>query len=126
MEIRTLNENSLLIYPYENPPYEAVEMRHIGPEPVKDLEVWLVSTDKNNVTRRQRVEQFFRQDDFKMIGHHFKANVLQENEIARFHLVKSSSTADAKVTVEAHFVGAKTGKAVKVTKDFELTKIVLG
>jgi hypothetical protein len=118
--IQIPNGDSFLLYPYEHPPYNNIEMRYIGPEPIKDLEVWLTYRDKNNEVKRKQIEQFFPQNDPQMIWHQFKANVLEAGEIVRFHLIQNSSTADGKVMVEMSCVGAKSGTTVSIKREFDL------
>ena len=36
-----LNEKNLSLYPYRNPPYNAVEMKYVGPEPIQNLDIAL-------------------------------------------------------------------------------------
>jgi hypothetical protein len=115
-----LNKDSLLLYPFENPPNNSAELRYIGPEPIKDVEVWLKYIEPPNEYKQKQVEQFFPQNDPKMIWHQYKANVINENDIVRFHLLQRKSTADGKVTVEVKFVGAKSGRPVLVKKEFNL------
>ena len=116
-----LDENSLLIYPYENPPYNDVEMRFIGDEPVKDLDVRIISKNKDGEEKQTKVEHFSKENDTRMLWTRFKANVLTKNEVVRFHLLRrKEQVMDGKVTVVASFVGARTGKAIQVSKDIEL------
>lgn len=114
----TLSESAFLLYPYERPPSNNVEIRYIGSEPVKDLEVWLSYTSSDNQPKKVQVEQFFR--DSQMIWDQFKANVLTEGEVIRFHLLQRKSTIDGKVTVNLNCVGANSQRTVKVSKDFDL------
>jgi hypothetical protein len=118
--VATLSESSLLVYPYERPPYNNIEIRHISSEPVKDLEVWLSYTSPDNKPQNVQVEQFFPQNDPEMLWHQFKAHVLTEGEIIRFHTLQRKSTNDGKVTVNLKCVGANSQKTVKVSKEFEL------
>ena len=116
----TIDENSVLIYPFKNPPYNAVEMHYLGGEPIKDLEVWLIFTNTNSEVQRKQVEEFFPRGDDKMIWRQFKANVLKRDDVVLFRLLQKKHTLDGKVIVEASFVGAQTGKAVKLKRDFVL------
>ena len=116
----TVDENSIAMYPYKNPPYNAIEMKYVGSEPIRDLEVWLTYKDKNGEVKRKQVEEFFPQEDHTMIWKQFNANFLNENELVRFRLLQNKNTEDGKVVVEVVFVGAKTGRVVKARKEFEL------
>jgi len=111
---------ALLMYPYKNPPYNDVEIRYIGDEPIKDLNVLMFYKDKNHQENRIEVEHFFNEDDRKLIWTQHKANVLKQNEAVRFHLVQKGSVADGKATVVVNFVGARTGKAAHAQKEFQL------
>ena len=124
LSLQTADENSMLLYPY-SAVRDCVEMKCMGPEAIKDIEVALVYIGKDRLPKHQTVDQFFRQDDLTLSGQHFVAHVLTENEVARFRLVKGFDTADYKVTSEAKFVGVRSGKKIEVRKDFDLNELVL-
>jgi hypothetical protein len=117
---QSINEDSVVIYPYKNPPYNAAELHFFGAEPMRDLQVTLIYTDPGGELRRKQVEEFFPQQDSTMIWRYFKANVLKENDLIRFRLLQRKSVIDNKVTVEVKGVGAKSNKPFILTQEFEL------
>jgi hypothetical protein len=118
----SLSESSIFLYPYEKKPYNNVEIRHMGTEPVKDLEIWLNYISKDNQPKSMQVEQFFPQNDPDMIWKPFKAHVFTEGEIIRFHLLQRKNTADRKVTVNLKCVGVNSQKPLEISKKFELKR----
>ena len=120
LSIPAVSEKSFLLFPYKHPSYNDIEMRYLGTEPIKDLEIWLTYQGKNNEVIRTQVEQFFPRDDPDMIWKQFKANVLEESEVIRFHLPLKGSAIDGRVTVEVNCMTAKTEQVVKFKRDFEL------
>lgn len=116
------NANSLLIYPYDNPPYNSVELHYVGKEQAKDVQVWKIFRDKGGLEKRVEIQQFFPHNDLKMIWHHVPVNVLRENDIVRFHLITKDDTLDGKSTVEVRFVGAQSGSEIKIKKMIELRR----
>ena len=119
-ERRTITEDSVSLYAYDNPPYNAVELHYFGGEPARDVEVWLRYTDQNEIATRRPVEDFFPSDDLKMIWRQFKANVLKENDVVRFRLLQKKHTSNGMVVVEVGAIGAKSGIKIHVKKDFVL------
>jgi len=119
-ETSEIGENSLLMYPYANPPYNVAEMRYVGPETVKDLDVRLIYKNQAGEKKETEVTEFFPQNDLRMIWHHFKVYVLEPNQVLRFRLVQRKSTLDGKVVVLASFTGAKSGKLVEFREEFNL------
>ena len=105
---------------YENHPYNCVEMRNTGVEPIKDLDVRIVYKNNSGEEKQVGVEHFFKENDRHMIWAQFKANALKGMEVVRFRLLQSKSVMDGKVTVVVIFVGIKTRKAVEIRKEFEL------
>ena len=97
-----------------------MEIRYIGSEPAKDLEVWLSFTSPDNQTKDKQIEQFFPQNEPRMISEQFKAHVLVEGEIVRFHLIQRKNTIDGKVTVNLKCVGVNSQKTINISKEFEL------
>jgi hypothetical protein len=77
-----INEDSLLLYPYDNPPYNSVELHYVGQEQAIDLQVWKVFIDKDGVEQRILVNQFSPKGDLRMSWYHVPANVLTENDIS--------------------------------------------
>lgn len=117
---QSINEDSVVIYPYKNPPYNAAELHFFGAEPMRDFQVTLIYTDPSGALKRKQVEEFFPQQDSAMIWHHFKANVLKENDLIRFRLLLRKSVIDNKVMVEIKGVGAKSNKPFILMQEFEL------
>ena len=120
LELGELGEHSLLMYPYIKPPYNAIEMRYVGNELLKDLKIWLVYNDNTGIEQRKRITEFFPKDDYDMFWRQFTANTMEEDEVVRFRLVRKESTIDGKVKLDVHFEGAKTGKTVEFSTEFEL------
>ena len=110
------------MYPYDNPPYNSVELHYVGQEQAIDLQVWKIFLDKNGVEQRILVNQFFSKGDLRMGWYHVPANVMTENDLVRFHLVQKQNTLDGKAMVEVKFVGAKTRKVVEIKKEFNLVR----
>jgi len=117
---KSLDQDSLLIYPYQSPPYNAIEMKYVGDEPIKDLEIWLNYKSKDGTEIQKQIEEFFTRDDHRMIWRQFKANFLEENDVVRFRLVQKSNTKDRKAIVKVAFTGAKTRQKVRYQREFEL------
>lgn len=115
-----LGEHSLILYPHRNPPYNAAKMLYVGPEIAKDLDVRITYSDSTGNLKTKMVTEFFPKQDHQMIWYHYRYDFLEPNQVAYFHLLKKKSTLDGKATVIASFTGAKSGKSVKVRKDFEL------
>ncbi len=122
-ETAKISESSLLMYPYTNPPYDAVEMQYVGPEKVKDLDVKMIYRDQSGQMKVVEVTKFFPQNDPKMIWNPSKIYVIDPNQVLRFHLVQKESTMDGNVTVLVHFVGARSGKPIEFKKEFNLGQI---
>jgi hypothetical protein len=61
-----LNEDSLLMYPYANPPSNSIEIRYVGQETIKDLNVKMIYKDKAGIDKEQEIVQFFPENDRKM------------------------------------------------------------
>lgn len=115
-----INENSLLMYYYSDPQSPAVEMHYIGSESAKDLEVKIKYRDERGEEKEEVVTEFFPENDPRMFGHHFKANVLVPNEVLRFRLVQRNQTLDGNDTVLASLIGVKSGRSVKIAREFNL------
>ena len=105
---------------YKNNPYNCVEMRNTGVEPIKNLHVELVYRNNDGEEGQTTVEDFFEENDPKMIWKQFKATALKKMEVVRFRLRQSKSVVDGKITVVATFIGVKTKKVAEVRKEFEL------
>ena len=118
--LNDLGEESLLLYPYANPPYNSVEMRYVGQETIKDFHAKMIYNDKDGNEKVQEIIQFFPENDRSMALHSSKLNVMSPDQIARFHLLKKESTLDGKVRVALEFTGTRSGKHVYMTKDFML------
>jgi len=119
-KILRVSERSVLIYPYSNPPYNSVEIHYVGPERAKDLEVRKLYKDPQGQEVTAEVTEFFPQNDLKMRWHHLKVNVLEPDQILRFHLVKKKSTLDGKVTVWVRLTGVESGKKIEIRREFDL------
>ncbi len=114
-------KHTLLIHPYIYRPYNDVELRYLGTEPITDLHILLIYKDSANQIRQKTVEEFFPQDDPTLFWRQFKANVLDDNQVIRFHtLLFKKDTSDGKVTLEVSAVGARSGTHVKYRKELQL------
>lgn len=120
-EGEAISEQSLLLYPYDNPPYNSVEAHFVGKERAKDLKIWKLFMDADGVERRLE-PHLFPLNDTRMIWHHISVNVLKEGDGFRFHLVGKDNTLDGKARVEATFTGVQSGREVKLTKEFDLKR----
>ena len=121
LRVQTLNKDLLVMYPYKLLAYNAVDScSNIGPEPIKDLEVWLTYKGSDGKLKREHVIEFFPLSSENMIEKQFIAHFLREEQGIRFRLPRRKSTMDGKVKVQAEFVGAKTGKRVKTEQHFDL------
>jgi len=116
-----LNEDSLLMYPYANPPSNSIELRYVGQEIIKDLNVKMIYKDKAGIDKEQEIFQFFPENDRKMGLHSSREYVLVPNQITRFYLLGKEATFDRKVKVVAEFTGAKSGRHIVTTREFNLS-----
>jgi hypothetical protein len=97
-------------------------MHYVGGETIKDVRVWKIFTDKDGKKRRVQVEQFFPQQDLKMMWHHVPVNVMRKNDVVRFHLTGESTTLDKRAVVEVAFTDTRTGEALTMKQEFELKR----
>ena len=118
-----INSESLLMYPYANPPYNSIEMRFVGEETVKDLSVKMIYKDKNGVETEKDVVQFFPDNDLRMAISAYRLYTLIPGQIARFHLLKAESTLDKKVRIVAEFTGTRSGKHIRLIQEFSFDDI---
>lgn len=115
-----LDASQLSLYPHRNPPYNAVKMLYTGNEIAKDLEVRVMYQEPDGSDQMIVVEEFFPEQDPKMIWHHNKYDFLKANQVAYFRLPRSESTLEGRATVVVRFVVASSGKSVEFTEEFEL------
>ncbi len=107
-----IGEDSIVLSLHPRPFHNIAEMQYIGKEPIKDVNVWLVHTDRDGNRKRVKVEQFFSLTDHLVAGHHVNASFLKPGEGRRFHLPQKDKVEGGEVAVEISFVGAKTSRSV--------------
>jgi hypothetical protein len=116
MSIRgRISENSVLLYP-QHRIFSCVQLRYIGEETVKDLEVIIKYKTNKGDNIIQVVHEFseFSATQFQNVD----IKVLAENANILFRAPEKSQTTEGKVLLDVSFIGTKS--EIKVSKHQEL------
>ena len=117
---KLLDAASVSLYSHKNPPYNAIKILYTGSDMAKDLKVRVAYRNTNGRSQIKEIQDFFTEQDPRMIWRHYKCDFLKSNQVAYFRLPLRKTAPDGKVTVLASFLGVSSAIPVEIEKKFDL------